>query len=166
MQYKKSLAHNIYIVGILHCMLTVIGCTANVFLFPLWVNNFFALDVVRSFSIASLGIMALSDNSGFISMGFIDSGNCVAFFLASIGILLFVFFISVLALRRKNIAQWCILGTYSVDVLFLIYHCIEWPDMLNIAGTPNYVVASTLFRVLGIALMILHLWSASSQSCK
>jgi hypothetical protein len=72
-----------------------------------------------------------------------------------------VIILSILILFKKNIARLCILGIYGVDIIFILFHWMFWPDMLNIEAMPDYAISSILFKVIGIVLIFLDIRVAS-----
>ena len=157
---NKLLSNSVHMLSALHCILTIIGCFASAFLFPLWAENFLSLDMVRSYSIPSLGIMALSDNSEYLQIGFVNSSNCTVYFFVSFFIIVAFIIISILMFFKRKFAPMFILWVYGADILFLLYHWLVWPDMLNIAAMPNYAICSLLYKAIGMVLMLIHLRTA------
>lgn len=140
-----------YWLGIGHVAITVISSLLCILFFPFLSSVFTQLDVTGCISGCSLALMAFPETK---SVGFINLENCVFFFSCGIALITLLIVSLVLAIRRKKMAYYWIVGVYTFDCLFLLIHYFFLRNMLDISAQDPYAILSILYKLIGMTIFI------------
>ena len=116
---NRSISHMSYLLGVMHISVVIISSIVAIVCFPFLANVFTQLDIVGCLYGCSLSLMAFPDAA---KIGFINLENCLFYIALSIIILIALFAILYLFVRKKRLSYYLVGGVYGIDVLFLIIH--------------------------------------------
>lgn len=146
---NRSISHMSYLLGVIHISVVIISSIVAIVCFPFLANVFTQLDIVGCLYGCSLSLMAFPDAA---KIGFINLENCLFYIALSIIILIALFAILYLFVRKKRLSYYLVGGVYGIDVLFLIIHYFYLQEMLDISTHGTYAVLSLLYKLIGILI--------------
>ena len=145
----------------IHMFCMLLGSITCIILFPFSISLFAKLDIVECFSGCSLSIMAFPDAE---KIGFITLENCIYYFFAGLLFVVLQFPILIAIFKNKTWGIYSALCIYITDMIFLLLHCFYFTDMLSMNNRIGYVIASIVFKLIGIIFLSCWIYCSKNKA--